>query len=131
MEKKNDSLRERLLARLPKPENYAAYQEEVAAGIAKNEKRLRRTQWMAKGLWIYVVVLIMLLIGYRGEKWLATPRGHAAEFAGLFLVIYGAMVMVEYFIRKSQIEIMKEIKQVQLQVLELQTKLEKTQDHAS
>ena len=40
MEKQNDSMRERLLARLPQPENLAAYREETASLLAKHEKAL-------------------------------------------------------------------------------------------
>ena len=40
MEKQNESMRERLLARLPQPENLAAYREETASLLAKHEKAL-------------------------------------------------------------------------------------------
>ena len=40
MEKQNDSMRERLLARLPQPENLAGYREETASLLAKHEKAL-------------------------------------------------------------------------------------------
>ena len=36
MEKGSDGLRERLLARLPQPENIAAYQEETESLLAKH-----------------------------------------------------------------------------------------------
>jgi len=40
MEKENSSMRDRLLARLPQPENSAAYREETASLMAKHEKAL-------------------------------------------------------------------------------------------
>ena len=40
MEKKNDSLRERLLAHLPQPENLEGYREDTASLLAKHEKAL-------------------------------------------------------------------------------------------
>ena len=40
MEKQNESLRDSLLARLPQPENLAAYREETASLLAKQEKAL-------------------------------------------------------------------------------------------
>ena len=40
MEKQNENLRDRLLARLPQPENLAAYREETASILAKNDKKL-------------------------------------------------------------------------------------------
>src|ERR1039458_5723414 len=36
----NDSIRDRLLARMPQPENLAAYREETASLLAKHEKAL-------------------------------------------------------------------------------------------
>jgi hypothetical protein len=38
MEKGSDGLRERLLARLPQPENVAGYREETAVLLAKHER---------------------------------------------------------------------------------------------
>ena len=35
MEKQNESLRDRLMARLPQPENLAAYREETALALAR------------------------------------------------------------------------------------------------
>jgi hypothetical protein len=40
MDQKNNNLRERLLSRLPQPENIAAYREETASLLAKHEKAL-------------------------------------------------------------------------------------------
>ena len=45
MEKQNDSVRDRLLTRLPQPENLAAYREEVASLLAKHEKALAAEKW--------------------------------------------------------------------------------------
>jgi len=125
MEQRNDVLRDRLLSRLPQPANYAAYQETVAAEIARNEKRLRRTWWATLALWLYVIAFFMILTMFRGANWLSTPHGHVAELTCLFLIVFGAVEVLKYFISRSRVEILKEIKQVQLQVLDLQAKLEK------
>ena len=42
MEQQNDTLRERLLSRLPQPENLAAYREETASLLAKHQRALSR-----------------------------------------------------------------------------------------
>lgn len=125
MEQGNEKMRERLLARLPQPANYAAYQQEVAAGIAKNEKRLKRTKWVTRGVWVYVILFFWFAVDYRGEKWLATPHGQVVEFGWLFLTICGAIGILKYFISQSRVELLTEVKQVQLQVLELQASLER------
>lgn len=126
MEQQNDNLRASLLTRLPQPANYAAYQEKVAAGIAKNEKRLRRTWWATLALWFYVIAFFLLMTMYRGESWLATPHGHLAEMVWLFFAIYAAVEVLKLFISRSRVELLKEIKQLQLQVLALQAKLDGT-----
>jgi hypothetical protein len=120
MEQKSDNLRERLLARLPKPEKLAAYQREVAVEIAKNEKRLRLQKRIAAALWIFAVGFSLLLTLWRGESWMATPHGHMAEFSCLLLFIWGAVQLLGSAIDGSRIAILKEVKQLQLQVLELQ-----------
>ena len=124
MEPRNDNLRERLLARLPQPANYTAYREEVAAGIEKSEKKLRRTWWVTGAFWLYVVVFFLLLTVWRGENWLATAHGRMVEMAWLFMAIFGAVQVLKYFVSRSRVELLKEIKQVQLQVLAVQAKLE-------
>jgi hypothetical protein len=124
MEKQNESLRDILLARLPQPENLTAFREEVAAGLAKREKRLSWEKWLARALWIYVLGFGLVCF-YRGEKWLVTPNGHKLEFASLILFIVGVMQLLKYFTLLSRVEILKEVKQVQLQVLELQASIQK------
>jgi len=43
----------------------------------------------------------------------------------LFFVIAGAVELLKYFINRNRVELLKEIKQVQLQVLELQAAMRK------
>ncbi len=122
MEKQSENLRDRLLARLPQPENLAAYREEVASFMAKREKRLSWEKWLARGLWAYVLGFGILCF-YRGQNWMVTPNGHKFEFAALVLFIVGTMQLLKYFTLRSRVEILREVKQLQLQVLELQASL--------
>ena len=128
MEKQNESVRDRLLARLPQLENLAAYREEVAAGVAKNEKKLRRLKWASRVIWIFAVgfmsfVLFCVLI--RGMQWLDTPEGRLCELVAFYGLLCGAVYVVKMFINRSRVEILKEVKQVQLQILGLQASLQK------
>jgi hypothetical protein len=127
MEQGNSSVRDRLLARLPQPENLAAYREEVVAGLAKKEKRLCWERWLARALWAYVLGFGMFCF-YRGQQWLVTPNGQKFEFASQILFIVGAMQLLKFFSLLSRVEILREVKQVQLQVLELQASLRKGTD---
>jgi hypothetical protein len=126
MEKQSESVRDRLLARLPQPENLAAYREEVVARLEKNEKAFRREKWGVGALWIFVIGLFLFGACVRGEQWLDTTHGHAYEFMMALLMIWGGAELLRHFINRSRVELLKEVKQVQLQVLELQASLRKT-----
>jgi hypothetical protein len=124
MEQGNSSLRNRLLARLPQPENLEAYREEVAAAMEKNQRKLQWTKWGARALWAYVIAFAMVCF-YRGQQWLDTANGHKWALASLVLFICGSLELMKFFIARTRVEILKEVKQVQLQVLELQASLQK------
>ena len=128
MEPNSESMRDRLLSRLPQPENLAEYRQETAAFIQKNEKTLRRQKWQAGAIWIWVVLLgtVLLMLCWR----LAEKPGNAGRVAYigtavLFFLIAGAVELLKYFISHARLELLKETKQVQLQVLELQSMLRK------
>jgi hypothetical protein len=124
MEQKNERLRDRLLSRLPQPANFSAYRDEVSSMLEKNEKRLSWEKRGASTLWIFVVGFFALLTS-RGAHWLDTPKGHYCEFTVCLLLITGAVELLKHFINRTRVELLKEVKQVQLQVLELQASLRK------
>jgi len=124
MEKQNENLRDRLLARMPQPENLAAYREETALTLARNDRKLFWVQWMARSTWVFALVYWAVAFN-RGEKWLNTPNGHIFTFVVISLFIGGLFQILKLFILRSRVEILKEVKQVQLQVLELQASLNK------
>lgn len=127
MEPNKDALREGLLSRLPQPGNLAEYRREVNALLEKNEKRFRRETWGAVAVWIWAILFFMLAmevpILYHGGKSVWTPKATAAALqVGAFaflLLIYGAVELLKHFINRARVELLKETKQVQLQVLEL------------
>jgi hypothetical protein len=122
MERKNNSMRDRLLANMPQPENLAAYREETAALLAKHEKALF---WERMGSWAsYGVAAVMLLL------WLLklTPAPGMQQyfwpFVG-FAYFAGVVGDLRYRFYLNKVDILKELKQVQLQVLELQAAQQK------
>jgi hypothetical protein len=128
MEPNSEGMRDRLLSRLPRPENLVEYRKEVSALLEKNEKTLRRQKWYAGAIWFWVVglgVALMLLASMHPEKpraaWLAAWIGSFA----CFMLISGAVELMKYFINRARVELLKETKQVQLQVLELHDLLRK------
>jgi hypothetical protein len=124
MEKQNESLRDRLLARLPQPENLAAYQEEVASSLNKQERWLSTVKWIP-------TLLFLLVLGIYGSFVFGVVKVHNPsdlcdlETVGCILLVGGILTGVFLNIEKSRVCLLKEIKQVQLQVLELQVSLQK------
>jgi hypothetical protein len=119
MEQRNESLRERLLARLPQPENLAAYREETETLLAKHEKALFWEKLMPlifSGAALAVIVLTGSIVG---------PPANDVKTAFLILIFLSTIYMVSYNVSRSKVDLLKEIKQLQLQVLELQASLRK------
>jgi len=123
MEKQNESLRNRLLARLPQPESLAAYREEVAAGLEKNEMTLRQEKWIAGLLWFTVSGISIAFFLSAGVGRLDTARGTLFGVLTCWWLLFAAAHLLKHFINRSRVEVLKEVKQVQLQLLELQASL--------
>ncbi|MDR3774911.1 MAG: hypothetical protein P4L26_16270 [Terracidiphilus sp.] len=119
MGKQNENLRDRLLARLPQPENLAGYREETAALLAKHEKALfweRMLPLIFSGGALCVIVLTGSFLG---------PPANNVKTAFLILFFLSMIYTLSYNVSRSKVDLLKEIKQVQLQLLELQASLRK------
>jgi hypothetical protein len=121
---RNESISELLLSRLPQSANLAAYQKEVTSLLVENEKKLRRNKWTVACVWIFVVVVSAPFL------WMAGMHFNTAEgnwFLGLvgFWVLFGAIEIAKYEHKQGRVELLKELKQVQLQILQLHTLLNK------
>jgi hypothetical protein len=119
MEQKSSSMRDKLLARLPQPENLEGYREEMATLLAKHEKALFWEKLMPlifSGAALAVIVLTGSIVG---------PPANDVKTAFLILIFLSTIYMVSYNVSRSKVDLLKEIKQLQLQVLELQASLRK------
>jgi hypothetical protein len=125
MESRDDSIRDRLLSHLPQPANLAAYREEVASMLAKNEKAFRREKWGVGALWIYLLALSIFFL-WLGWRLIDTPKGPYFGTWACFCILCGAVELLKHFINRSRVELLKEVKQVQVQVLELHALLRKS-----
>lgn len=121
MAQQPNDLRERLLASLPQPENLAAYREETAKLLVKHATALRWDK-IATNAIFFCALAVGLLWGF-WRPFAAAPRGLEVGWAILFFI--GMIYKVHYEIYDNQISTLKEIKQVQLQILELQASLGK------
>jgi hypothetical protein len=120
MTKEKDTLRERLLSHLPQPANASAYREGIDQLLKKEEASLRTYTWTH-----YVLSVCTLALGFMA---IYLSKHHSPQVqsflvgAGIFFLI----VLIEKPIldtRRLHIELLKEIKQVQVQLLELQLQM--------
>lgn len=124
MEHRSDAISELLLSRLPRPANLAAYQEEVKSLLAENEKKLRQNKWTVVRVWIFVIALSVPCLWVAGANF-NTPQGNWFLGTTYFWVLFGAIEIAKYAFHQGRVELLKELKQIQLQVLELHALLPK------
>jgi len=130
MEPKDDSIRERLLSQLPQPANLPAYREEVALLLEKKEKELRRERRAMIELWVFTIVVSILFL-WMGAQRMGSKAVDEAVLGPYFMgcagfwFLFALVYFVAHSISRSRLELLKEVKQVQVQVLELQELLEK------
>jgi hypothetical protein len=124
MEPNEEKMQDRLLSRLPKPANSAGYRMEVAQLLEKNDKAFLREKWGARALWIFCVCLGTTYLWFGGDK-LDSPKAAWFGCLACFWLIIGAVELMKHFINRSRLELLKEVKQIQLQILDLQEALSK------
>ncbi len=122
MDQQNDTMRERLLARMPQPENIAAYREETDALLARHEKAL---SWEKHGSTMcYVIAGVMVALWLLKLTPAPAMRQYFWPMVGAIYFL-GAIADLRYRIYRNRVETLKELKQVQLQLLEVQASLQK------
>jgi hypothetical protein len=124
MTHEQDSFRERLLAQgQPASDKLVRYQQETEAMLERLQRGLRREKWGLWAIWSFAVLFItvaLLLVGYRGRAPEITLLATA-----FVIFIYGGLEIVKHFINRSRVEILTELKSLELEVLTLQQKLQK------
>ena len=124
MEPKPATLRDRLLAHVePAPDRLARYRLEVQTMIERHEATLRRQKWYAGGVWVFVVLLATTFLV------LGATRGGAPDWfwpatTALMLLIGAAVELIKYFLNRFRVEVLKEIKGLDIQVRELKEQLQ-------
>jgi len=124
MENGSKGLREKLLARLPQPENREAYREETTALMARYQRELFWEKVTARTLMLIGGIIFMIANLRSGLKLDANAKIVFDVMAAVFYFL-GAIYQVGYEVSRSKVDLMKEVKQVQLQLLELQASIKK------
>ncbi len=122
MARQSEGIGELLLSRLPRPENLASYHEEVRSLLAKNQETLRRNKWTVRRVWIFVILFSIPCLWAAGVHF-NTPQGNWFLGGVFFWVLFGTIEIAKYEQNRGRVEVLKEIKQLQLQVLALQAAL--------
>jgi hypothetical protein len=115
MNPKDESVRERLLSQLPTPANAAEYRKEVNALVAKNDRAIRWEKVVTQVGWIVCIAIAIGFLWFDGNA-AATPKG---PWLACFTFLVGMTELLKHHTNRCRIELLKEIKQVQLQVLDL------------
>jgi len=117
-------MRDRLLAHLPQPENLATFREETASLLAKHEKALYWGKCTTQAIGLLSVGVFLVTMSPWGLK-LDTTRTVVFDVAAGIFFFMSQMWRLEYNLNRNHVSLLKEVKQVQLQVLELQASLQK------
>ena len=116
-------LRESLLAQqAPDPDRFARYRKEIQMTLEQNERGLRRERRYVIVLWLYLVALctgFMIIGGMHATTTLGVWFGVLACFWFLF----GAVELLKHFINRARVDVLKEVKGLELRILELQDQL--------
>ena len=123
MEQGNSSIRDRLLAYLPQPENLEAYREETASLLAKHERALFWEKMPAAVAYMVAIAIVMVNWAW-GQKFHGAPHHFVWFYAG-FAYFVGTVTDLRYRIYRSKVDMLKEVKQIQLQILEIQASIQK------
>lgn len=122
MERQGESIREVLLSRLPRPEDLATYQDGVKALLEKNDKVLRQKRWTVVRVWVFVIAVSIPGLWMAGTHF-NTPQGNWFLGLTLFWVLFGAVEVAKYGVAQGRVEILREVKQLQIQVLQIHAML--------
>lgn len=89
-----------------------------------NERGLRRERRWTTVLWLYAVALMTVFLLVSGLYHPTPERSWMASLTGMGVVLfYGGLELLKHFINRSRVEVLKEMKQLELRVLELDERL--------
>lgn len=114
---RDDKLKDALLSELPKPEGLTQYRSRVDAMLADNQKAFERDRRVTQVGWVVCVAISIGFLWFDGSA-STTPKG---PWLACFTFLLGMMEMLKLFINRCRIDLLKEVKQVELQVLALRS----------
>ena len=94
------------------------------------EAGLRREKWGAGLLWVYAVIFMtaaLLITGYRNQT---QPEVMILTFAFVLLIV-GSAELIKHFINRSRVEVLKEMKSLEMMIHDLKSQLAERSDSKS
>jgi hypothetical protein len=116
---RTEELRNKLLeAAADRPARRTQYQQEVEAMLSDLEKKVRWEARIIAAQWIFLVFLttsFMLIGGFKHQ----TMTGMWFSLQGILWFLFGAVFLLMHRFNRLTLDLLKEIKGVELAVLEL------------
>jgi hypothetical protein len=113
------NMRDLLLSQMPQPENLSAYREQVAAAIEKAQRRVQIQRRFTTAFWIFCAASATVYLWF-GSSAGQFPR---APFLACIFFLWGGVELIRHSIAALQVEMQKDIRHLQVQVLELRSSL--------
>ena len=117
MEQNQHSLRDRLLADVPSPDDLGRYRQQVSSLLEAHQKRLGRERIWVTTFWIFCAASATAWLWF-GTESAHLPRG---PFLACLFFLWGGVERVKHSIQSARLELLKEVKQIQVQLFALQT----------
>jgi hypothetical protein len=125
MKHPDDSLRNRLLDQIvPEPGKLARYRKEVQAMLEREERMLRIEKWYSSMMWCMAVAMgvgFSLAAAYGRDQ----PTRVYFSIGVTLLVLFttGSVELLKHFIDRARLQVVKDIKGLELRILELEGRL--------
>jgi hypothetical protein len=125
MKHPDDSLRNRLLDQIvPEPGKLARYRKEVQAMLERDERTLGIEKWYSGMMWCMAVamgVAFSLVASYGRDQPVRVYFSIGVTLLVLFT--FASVELLKRFINRARFQVVKEIKGLELRILELEGRL--------
>jgi hypothetical protein len=117
-----DVLREQLLAQQAPATALARYRAELEGQLERNERGLKRERIGVRILWSFLVLTstTFLILGAMHHD---APWGAYFSVQAVFWFLFGAVELLKHFINRARVEVLRDLKAVQLELAELKAEL--------
>ena len=121
----DEQLRRALLERAPDPDDLQDYRRKVEAMIEEKERWLRRATWgnmvgYVSALLTAITLMVAAGVWYDGQLkqlWLG--------LTACFCLVFALAIQVNHLVNWSYLKTLKELKSIEMRVIEIQQRLDK------